>query len=927
MARLFIDGREYAVDEDQNLLAACLALGIDLPYFCWHPALGSVGACRQCAVTQYRDENDRKGKIVMACMTPAKDGTRISVAEPEAAEMRRAVIEWLMTNHPHDCPVCEEGGECHLQDMTVMTGHVYRRNRFPKRTFRNQDLGPFLGHEMNRCITCYRCVRFYRDYAAGKDLHALAIADHVYFGRLQDGALENPFSGNLVEVCPTGVFTDKPFSRRYTRKWDLQSAPSLCVHCAVGCNTQPGARYGELRRIMNRYNHEVNGYFICDRGRFGADFVNSDRRIRQVLARREDGLVPVPPQEAVQALTARLRTGRVLGIGSPRASLEANVLLRDLVGEERFFAGIGDAERRLDTLALQIMREGPVPAATRPDIEAADCILVLGEDLANTAPRTALSLRQATRNKAMEIAADAMVEPWKTIAVEQASGRARAPLFVLSPYATDLDDVAARTLRAPPRTIARLGFAIAHRIKDWAPDVEGLPRWQRTLVEEIADALANAERPLVVSGSGCGSPEIMEAAANVAWALDVDGRAKGRNGTRLTGISLALPECNSMGLAMLEAPPLEAAFALLEQGAADTLLILENDLYRRAPSRLVDAALGRAEQVFLLDHLHNATSEKADWLLPAATFAEGDATLVNSQGRAQRAYKVLPPEGEVRESWRWLHDLAAAGDETAKNPTFDEVTAARVARLPAFSALAEGIGEADRPAAAGAGAGIPGPVKIPRATPRYSGRTAMDAHRQIRELPPPRDPDSPFTFSMEGSGAVPAGLAPWYWTPGWNSNEALNRFQQEIPGPLRDARPGVPVVEPAQGAPLFFGEPPAPFRRRRNRWLFLPLHHCLGSEELSARAEAVARRAPAPYLGLGREDAERLGLVEGQSAEVRLAGQVWRLPVRLSPEMANGIAGLPVGLAEPTGAELGGAELPAWGEIRASDRGDTNVPG
>ncbi len=144
MATVYVDNRPYQMNENQNLLHGCLSLGFDLPYFCWHPALGSVGACRQCAVKQFKDADDTRGRIVMACMTPAAEGTRISIADPEAVAFRKAIIEGLMANHPHDCPVCDEGGECHLQDMTVMTGHDYRRYRFEKRTFRNQDLGPLV---------------------------------------------------------------------------------------------------------------------------------------------------------------------------------------------------------------------------------------------------------------------------------------------------------------------------------------------------------------------------------------------------------------------------------------------------------------------------------------------------------------------------------------------------------------------------------------------------------------------------------------------------------------------------------------------------------------------------------------------------------------------------------------------------------------
>ncbi|HOO16408.1 MAG TPA: 2Fe-2S iron-sulfur cluster-binding protein, partial [Phycisphaerae bacterium] len=224
MPRIYVDGRAYDVPEGRNLLHACLSLGLDLPYFCWHPALHSVGACRQCAVKLFKDESDQRGRIVMACMTPVTEGMRVSIDDPQAREFRAAIIELLMANHPHDCPVCDEGGECHLQDMTVMTGHVHRRFRFAKRTHRNQDLGPFVTHEMNRCIACYRCVRYYCDYAGGRDFGVFGWHDEVYFGRERDGVLESEFSGNLVEVCPTGVFTDKTLARHYTRKWDLETA-------------------------------------------------------------------------------------------------------------------------------------------------------------------------------------------------------------------------------------------------------------------------------------------------------------------------------------------------------------------------------------------------------------------------------------------------------------------------------------------------------------------------------------------------------------------------------------------------------------------------------------------------------------------------------------------------------------------------------
>ncbi len=663
MAKITLDGQVYDVDAGENLLKTCLSLGLDLPYFCWHPALGSVGACRQCAVVQYKDASDSKGRLVMACMTPVTDGLRAELEAPEAREFRASVIEFLMTSHPHDCPVCEEGGECHLQDMTVMTGHTVRHYRGRKRTHRNQYLGPFLNHEMNRCIACYRCVRYYRDYAGGQDLDVFAIRNDVYFGRFEDGVLENEFSGNLAEVCPTGVFTDKTFSAHYVRKWDLRYAPSVCAHCAVGCNTSPGERLGVLRRIINRYHGEVNGYFLCDRGRFGYGFVNGEERIRQPSLRGE----PVSIEAAVAHL-AGLASGRTIGIGSPRASLEANFALRALVGAENFYAGLSRAEAELVAAILDVLRRWPIRLPTVREVERADAVLVLGEDATSTAPRLALALRQAVRNQALELAQELKIPGWLDAAVREAAQGAKSPLFLASPAATRLDEVAEAVYRGAPEDIARLGFAVAHCLSPEAPGVPDLAGEDARLAETIAAALASARRPLIVSGTGCQSLEIIQAAANVALALakrnpersapaDAPDQSPPSAGLTETmkpvDLCYLVPECNTLGLALMDGRSVGDVFAAVQEGAADTVVVLENDLYRRADAVAVDHFLGQVKHLAVIEHTFNATAEQAELLLPSGTFAETEGTLVSLEGRAQRFYSVMPPAGEARDNWRW----------------------------------------------------------------------------------------------------------------------------------------------------------------------------------------------------------------------------------------------------------------------------------
>jgi NADH-quinone oxidoreductase subunit G len=942
MAAISIDNQPYEVPDGQNLLHTCLTLGFDLPYFCWHPALGSVGACRQCAVKQFRDENDTRGRLVMACMTPAANGTRISIDDPEAREFRASVIEGLMINHPHDCPVCDEGGECHLQDMTVMTGHDYRRYRGLKRTYRNQDLGPFVNHEMNRCIQCYRCVRFYRDHAGGRDLDSFGSRNHVYFGRHEDGVLESEFSGNLVEVCPTGVFTDKTLKQHYTRKWDLQTAPSICVNCGLGCNAIPGERYGELRRIHNRYNGEVNGYFLCDRGRYGYEFVNSGRRIRQcsVIGARcsaGEGPVLVPPSTEHRAPTAGLLPATredalkhlaavlagaagVIGIGSPRASLEANFALRTLVGPERFYLGMSDRDCLLLSAIVGILREGPARSPSLHDVEQADAVLVLGEDVTNTAPRLALALRQSVRRQPMKIAAKLRIPEWDDAAVREAVQQQKGPLFIAAPYGTRLDDAATQTFHAAPDDLARLGFAVAHALSDEAPPVPDRPAEVGSLAGTIAQALKVAERPLVVSGTGCQSEAILQAAANVAWALCRNGRA--------AELCFAVPECNSMGLAVMGGGSLGAAFKAVQEGAADTVLILENDLYRRADAAAVDSCLDAARHVIVIDHLAHATTRKAEVTLPAATFAEGDGTLVSSEGRGQRFYQVFVPDGEIQESWRWLRDVmtAAGRAEAGSWLNLDAIDGALAEALPFFKTILE-IAPPEGFRVAG--------ERIPREPHRYSGRTAMTANISVHEPRPPDDPDSPLAFSMEGyQGQPPPPLIPRFWAPGWNSVQSVNKFQSEVGGPLRGGDPGRRLLEPAPGecvgAPpgrlpankaAYFRSVPAAFAARPDEWLIVPIYHIFGSEELSVLTPGVAERSPQPYLALNPEDASRLQVGEGDEVELGLAGDrrpgtssvgaARRFPVRIVPTLPQGVAGLPAGL--PGSAEIA---LPAWSRLR-----------
>ena len=878
MPKIEIDGTVHEVEDGQNVLQACLSTGLDLPYFCWHPAMGSVGACRQCMVTQYSSPEDTKGRLVVGCMTPVSEGLRISLNDSEAVEFRADIIELLMTNHPHDCPVCEEGGQCHLQDMTVMSGHTSRKYRGKKRTHRNQYLGPFIGHEMNRCIACYRCVRYYQDYAGGQDLGVFGAHNHVYFGRSEDGVLENEFSGNLVEVCPTGVFTDKSGGKNYSRKWDLQTAPSICAHCSLGCNTTPGERYGELRSVVNRYHGEINRYFLCDRGRFGYGFVNAESRIRTASI---DDQQMVGEGSAVDHFRGLIRAREtVIGIGSPRASVESNYALRELVGEDQFYSGWTEAENTLMATALRVIRETDAANPTLAEIERADAVLILGEDLTNTAPIMALAVRQAVRNASFDAAESVGIPQWQDAAVRELAQDLLSPLFVASTGSTRLDDVATGVYRASPDEIARLGFAVANRLDSSAPGVGDLAAAASDTVNEIAEALANAERPLVISGTGCMTAAVLEAASNIARALASAGKA----------LSVVVPDCNSMGLAMMDGHGLEDAKKVVEFGVANTVVVIENDLYRNAPRELVDDVLGKAKNVVVIDHGSNATTEKAGLVLPATSFAEAEGTYINNEGRAQRFFSVMQPSEEMRNTWQWLAD-AGAGDWSGS----DDIIASCGNDLLGFKGVEE--------AAPSAAFRISG-MKVPRQSHRYSGRTAMRANLAVSEPQQPIDQDSALSFSMEGAGCdAPSSLRSTSWAPAWNSNHSIIKFQQEVGGSLQGGDPGIRLFEPSSGT-NWYDSIPASSEPIEGRWLVVPSHQIFGSEPQSCGSPALAERIDAFSVTLNGDDLARLQIESGEMLELSIDGNATTAEARQDDGVPSGVVAV--------GCGVPGSEGIAW---------------
>ena len=984
MAVIHIDGTTVEVDSADNLLQACLSLGIDVPYFCYHPALGSVGSCRQCAVKQYQSKEDMeagRGRLVMSCMVAPGDDMYISVTDDEAKAFRKSMVELLMVNHPHDCPTCEEGGHCHLQDMTYMSGHSRRRYRFTKRTHHNQELGPFIAHEMNRCIACYRCVRFYKDYAGGEDLGVYGSNERVYFGRDKDGQFESEFSGNLTEVCPTGVFTDKTHSERYNRKWDMQYAPSICHGCSAGCNISPGERYGELRRIENRYNGEVNRYFLCDRGRFGYGYVNREDRPTQALERINDKHVKINIDYALDETIKRIKDKKVIGIGSPRASLETNFALKNMVGFDNFSTGLNHQQQALVNKCIEVLSTEGIYNPGMTDIESHDAVLVLGEDITQTSSRVALSIRQAAKNEAIKMAAATKTQSWLAEPVKRIGQGVQSPVYVIDVIQTKLEDISKVSVVATPEDITKLGFKVADAIADFADDLAEIAEptsdsdddanvdAMQALAQQIAYDLIQADKPLVVSGTSLSSTALIEAAAQITQALsqkraaikateqqqvethnalvrdkqlrdeqvaaaeaqaatpqqseDKDLSAKPNKpetgvdteaqddverkpATKLelkevnkqyhaqAGIYLAVPDANSIGVCMLGGQSVEELLAT----DFDVVIVAESQLTDAIDAHKLTQLL-TDKTVIALDHQLLDWHKDVDIVLPAASFAEADGTLISAEGRAQRFFQVYDneyyhPMSSIKEGWRWLHAVHSSLEGRDVDWTqLDDVINALVATHPKLAGIKGAAPDADYRMTG---------LKIARQPRRYSGRTSMRAPVSVHEPMQPKDLDTGLTFSMEGySGKqTPSSMIPFANAAGWNSPQAWNKYQDKVGGSLKNGDPGVRLFDQLERlatrqyvAPEVTSVTTTDMQQGQAK--LVPIYNLYASSMMASRSPVVAEQLPLATWRVGIDDAKDWGLAAGDYLAIEIDKQQITLPVELVGYLAEGCIGYPVG--------------------------------
>ena len=501
-----------------------------------------------------------------------------------------------------------------------------------------------------------------------------------------------------------------------------------------------------------------------------------------------------------------------------------------------------------------------------------------------------MALRQSVRNKAKELANESRIPQWQDAAVRELAQHERSPLSILSPAVSRLDDIASeRVIDSLPNLIS-LGHQIANKISDSATSAVSVSAEHDDVIGLIAQQLQEAKRPLIITGNSNGS-EFIRAAANIARALQ-----EKRDGAA-SDLCILLPEVNSLGMGMLLDPAntLGAALARLQNGDAKRLIVLENDLFRRAAATQVDAALEKAEQVLLLDQLPTRTTAKADIILPATAFSEHEATYINYEGRAQLSFQVNKCQKMAKPSWRWLN--------TAEH--IDDLVHRCCDEAKGFSKLSEVL-PVENQFVAG--------MKVPRQPHRYSGRTAMIANINVHEPKQMEDRESVMSFSMEGvPSQKDSTILASSWAPRWNSNQSISKFQDEVNGDLKQGHTGVLMFEKRASTGDYF-EPPVNASTPSGQQLHLAFgFQIFGSDELSARCKPIQARMTDAYVGISPEDAQSRKLLQGDT--VTISGTDCSVTICIRTGIKSGTALLYCGEGS-----LNPAEFSEFIEIEKSDK-------
>ncbi len=619
MPKLTVDGQEVEVPPGSTVLQACEAAGREIPVFCFHPRLNIAGNCRMCLV-----EMEKSPKPIASCAMPAADGMVIKTDTPQVHKARKGVLELLLINHPLDCPICDEGGECDLQDLTLFYGPDHSRYKENKRPVADKYLGPLVSTHMTRCIHCTRCIRFLGEVAGVEELGACSRGEHMEITTWIEAALTSELQGNIIDLCPVGALNSKPFEYK-ARTWELKKTESVDVLDAVGCNIRIDSRGNEVMRVLPRLNEDVNEEWISDKTRFSYDGLKK-RRLDVPMLKKDGRLQPVSWQEALAAVAARLDGvpgQRIAAIVGDLVDLEAMTVLKDLMSE----LGSPNLDCRQDGAKLgQGGRAGWLFNSTIAGIEQADVCLLIGCDPRHEAPVLNARIRKRWRQGAFKV------------------GRI-GPLVDLT---YPVEELGAGTQTLQELVDGRIGFS------------EVLKGAKKPLIIVGPGAIARADGAAVLAAAralaeACGAIQdewcgfnVLHTAASRVGGLDL-GVLPGEGGRDVAGI-------------------LEGA----STGGIEVVYLLGAD-------EIDTSRLGNAFVVYQ-GHHGDRGAVAADVVLPGAAYTEKHGTYVNLEGRPQRAKLAVFPPGEAKEDWKILRALSGALGRTLPLNTLGDVRA-RIAEL------------------------------------------------------------------------------------------------------------------------------------------------------------------------------------------------------------------------------------------------------
>lgn len=737
IVHLTIDDQEIGCPEGWTVYEAATDAGIHIPTFCHHEKLVPVGACRMCLV-----EVEGTLGLQTSCTTPVREGMVVRVhTSPRAVAARKANIEFLLTNHPLDCPVCDKGGECPLQDQALADGPGTSRYVEEKRhKSKRYPLGEFIVLDQERCVLCWRCIRFLDEWADDHELDLFGRGADTRINTFQGRPLTSKWQGNTIDICPVGALTSRIF-RFEARVWELDNTPSVCPLCSVGCNILLGVKNNEVRRIVPRENPQVNDVWMCDKGRFGHGFVDHPDRLTTPLIRKDGKLQPASWGEALDVIAQRFRaildkegSQAIAGLGSTRVTNEANYLF------QRFMRSV---LRTNNVDHLERMPSGVTPLQSLPDLEHRDAIVLLGTDPSTEAPLVELWIKKAVLRHGAQIV---VVNPRK-IELSRYGGpwlgyRPGSGMALLNGLARAMLDAGQKDRTGRVTNLDELRTWL----ETYEPErVERLTGAPPSAIRQAGQLLAQAKRPIILYGpnwllegpgpmSADDAPTqgaalarpALEAVANLALLLGgVEMGFVPRDSNTLGALEMGLapdlypgqqpvPDnrtrsrlASIWGSALSPVEGLDFDSMMLAAGAGSlqAMWVMGADPARHC--RVAGNVLGQIPFLVVQDLFLTDTASLAEVVLPAASFAESDGSLTNLTGRLQTIAPGKYPPGLARADWWIIIQLARmmvppklqrAWDFSGPQDILDEMTKV----LPGYrnldrAAMADGGWQPSRP--------------------------------------------------------------------------------------------------------------------------------------------------------------------------------------------------------------------------------------